>query len=105
VGAPLATVLLARRSWIAPLLVLCVAGEGIYLKAVAYPAMDESVSARGLWHHLQSEKAPVCDAGVERTWLYGLNFYRAAELPKCSASFKLALRSEGRKKPVLKILR
>ena len=105
VGVPIATVLLARRSWIAPLLVLCVAGEGIYLKAVAYPAMDESVSARGLWHHLQSEKAPVCDAGVERTWLYGLNFYRAAELPKCSASFKLALRSEGRKKPVLKILR
>ena len=105
VAVPLATMLLARRSWIAPLLVLCVAGEGIYLKAVAYPAMDENVSARGLWHDLQEEKMPVCDAGVERTWLYGLNFYRGAELPQCSASFKLALRSEDRKKPVLKILR
>jgi 4-amino-4-deoxy-L-arabinose transferase-like glycosyltransferase len=105
VGVPIATVLLARRSWIALLLVLCVAGEGIYLKAVAYPAMEENVSARGLWQDLQKEKTPVCDAGVERTWLYGLNFYHGAEIPKCSASFNLALRSEDTKKPVLKILR
>jgi len=103
VGVPLATLLLARRSWVAVLLILCVAGEGIYLKAVAYPALDESVSARGLWRELQ--QAPICDGGVERTWLYGLNFYRGETLPECNASFRLALRSEGGGKPVLKVLK
>jgi 4-amino-4-deoxy-L-arabinose transferase-like glycosyltransferase len=105
VALPLAAVVLARRSWVAALLVLCAAGEGIYLKAVAYPALDKNVSARTLWQDLQKEKTPICDGGVERTWLYGLNFYRGAEMPECSASFKLALRSEGRKKPVLKVLK
>ena len=105
VALPLASVMLARRSWAASLLVLCSAGEGIYLKAVAYPALDENVSARALWKDLEKEKMPICNAGVERTWLYGLNFYRGAEMPECSASFKLALRSEGRKKPVLKALK
>jgi 4-amino-4-deoxy-L-arabinose transferase-like glycosyltransferase len=104
VAVPLATLLLARRSWLAPLLILCVAGEGIYLKAVAYPALDEYVSARGLWHELEREKTPICDGGVERTWLYGLNFYRGEALPECNASFRLALRSEGGK-PVLKVLK
>jgi hypothetical protein len=105
VAVPLATLLLARRSWVAPLLVLCVACEGIYLKAVAYPALDENVSARVLWRDLQKEKSPICDAGVERTWLYGINFYRGTALPECSASFRLALRSEDRNKPVLKLLK
>jgi 4-amino-4-deoxy-L-arabinose transferase-like glycosyltransferase len=104
VAVPLATLLLARRSWVAPLLILCVAGEGIYLKAVAYPVLDEHVSARGLWRELQREKTPICDGGVERTWLYGLNFYRGEALPDCNASFRLALRSEGGK-PVLKLLK
>jgi 4-amino-4-deoxy-L-arabinose transferase-like glycosyltransferase len=105
VAVPLATLLLARRSWVAPLLVLCVAGEGIYLKAIAYPALDENVSARVLWRDLQKEKSPICDAGGERTWRYGINFYRGAALPECSASFRLALRSEDKKKPVLKVLK
>jgi 4-amino-4-deoxy-L-arabinose transferase-like glycosyltransferase len=105
VAVPLATLLLARRSWVAPLLILCVAGEGIYLKAVAYPALDEYVSARGLWRELQHEETPLCDGGVDRTWLYGLNFYRSEALPECNASFKLALRSEGGGKPALKVLK
>ena len=105
VAVPLATLLLARRSWVVLLLILCVAGEGIYLKAVAYPALDEYVSARGLWRELQRETNPICDGGVDRTWLYGLNFYRGETLPECNASFKLALRSEGGGKPVLKVLK
>lgn len=105
VAAPLAALLLARRSWIGPLLILCVAGEGIYLKAVDYPALDERVSARGLWRELQQEKTALCDGGVERTWLYGLNFYRGETLPPCSANSTLALRSEGNGKLVLKVLK
>jgi 4-amino-4-deoxy-L-arabinose transferase-like glycosyltransferase len=104
VAVPLAALLLGRRSWVALLLVLCVAGEGIYLKAVAYPALDKYVSARGLWRELQHEETPLCDGGVDRTWLYGLNFYRGEALPECDPSFKLALRSEGGK-PALKVLK
>jgi hypothetical protein len=90
---------------VAPLLVLCVAAEGIYLKAATYPVLDEQVSARGLWREIRNEKTPICDGGVERTWLYGLNFYRGAALPECSPDFTLALRSEANGKPVFKSLK
>ena len=102
-AVPLVTLLVARRSWVAPLLVLCVAGEGIYLKGTTYPILDEQVSARGLWRELQKQNDSFCDGGIERDWLYGLNFYRGEALPVCSASYKLALRSEGGK-PILKSL-
>ena len=49
VTSPLAVLVLARRSWVGMLLVLCVVGGGVFLKTSAYPPIDQTVSARSLW--------------------------------------------------------
>jgi 4-amino-4-deoxy-L-arabinose transferase-like glycosyltransferase len=103
VVAPLAAVWFGRRSWLSALLVLCVVAGGILLKATAYPALDERVSARGLWREVQREKVSVCDAGINREWAYGLSFYRGSELPACGSGvgYDRELRAKGRERPSL----
>ncbi|HMF77198.1 MAG TPA: hypothetical protein VK604_16185, partial [Bryobacteraceae bacterium] len=106
VAAPLATLLLAKRSWRPPLLILSVVAGGIYLKVTAYPAIDETVSARALWQEIQPRSASVCDGGMNRDWLYGLNYYQGASIPPCgSGHFDFALRAQGRARPELFDLR
>ena len=101
IAVPVAVVFLARRSWIALLLVLCIVAGGIYLKTVAYPLLDRNVSARQLWHQLR-EVQSVCDGGVNRDWMYGLSFYRGSALPACNnTKFSFMLRSEGHGPPIL----
>jgi 4-amino-4-deoxy-L-arabinose transferase-like glycosyltransferase len=102
VAAPIVVWLLARRTWRAPLLILSVVAGGIYLKVAAYPAIDQTVSARALWEEIQAHSASLCDGGIHRDWLYGLEFYRGAVIPPCgSGDFESALRSRGRGRPEL----
>jgi 4-amino-4-deoxy-L-arabinose transferase-like glycosyltransferase len=102
VAAPLAAWFLARRSWRAPLLILSVVAGGIYLKVAAYPAIDRTVSARALWEEIQPRSASICDAGINRSWLYGLEFYRGFSIPPCgNGNFDFELRAYGRKRPEL----
>ncbi|MBV9084397.1 MAG: hypothetical protein JOZ62_17115, partial [Acidobacteriaceae bacterium] len=99
-AAPLAVIVLARRSWAAPLLVLCVVASGIYLKAACYPVLDRSDSARGLWREIEGISAELCDAGTNRDWIYGLNFYRGSAIPECrSSAAHFEIRSSGRGQP------
>ena len=106
VAAPLAALLLAKRSWRPSLLILSVVAGGIYLKVTAYPAIDETVSARALWQEIQPRSASVCDGGMNRDWLYGLNYYQGASIPPCgSGHFDFALRAQGRARPALFDLR
>jgi hypothetical protein len=102
-AAPLAVLLLGRRSWLVVLLVLCVVAGGILLKTTAYPVLDEKVSARGLWRELQNDHVAVCDGGINRAWAYGISFYRGSELPVCGHGLisERALRSRGRDRPVV----
>lgn len=85
IGAPIAVVLLAKRSWAAPLLVLCIVAGGLYLKIVSDPILDDQVSARGLWRNVKGDSPQLCDGGIDRHWLYGLSFYRDALIPPCSS--------------------
>jgi 4-amino-4-deoxy-L-arabinose transferase-like glycosyltransferase len=102
IAAPIAVWFLARRAWRAPLLILSVVAGGIYLKVAAYPAIDQSVSARALWEEIQPHGNSLCDAGIHRDWLYGLEFYRGASIPPCgSGNFDFALRAQGRARPEL----
>lgn len=103
VVAPLAALALARRSWVTTLLVLCVVGGGMLMKATAYKVLDESVSARGLWREIERRDLSVCDGGINRDWAYGLSFYRGRALPVCGSSDEDAweLRANGREKPKL----
>ena len=102
IAAPLAVVLLARRSWIPILLVLAIVAGGIYLKAVCYPVIDDHVSARGLWRRIQPVANEVCDGGTNRDWIYGLNFYKPSPIPYCGTGpFRFMMRSVGRNQPTL----
>lgn len=102
VVAPLAALVLGRKSWLSVLLVLCVVAGGILVKATAYPVLDEKVSARGLWREVERRQLTVCDGGINREWAYGLSFYRGRELPVCASGgeYQWELRATGRERPV-----
>ena len=103
VVAPLAALALGRRSWLTTLLVLCVVGGGMLVKATAYKVLDERVSARGLWREIERKQLNVCDGGINRDWAYGLSFYRGSELPACEGGgqYEWELRAKGRERPKL----
>jgi hypothetical protein len=100
---PVAAMLIARRSWAGPILVLCVVVAGLYLKIETFPALDKQVSPRGLWREIRDKSDSICDAGTNREWLYGLEFYRGAPFPVCASGrrFEFEIRSSGRARPVV----
>ncbi len=56
-----------------------------YLKGVAFPALDERVSARAFWRANSRQIVTSCvGAEVRREWLYGLNYYADRALPDCA---------------------
>jgi 4-amino-4-deoxy-L-arabinose transferase-like glycosyltransferase len=84
VAAPLAVVLLTRRSWAPILLVLCAIGGGFFIKIVTFPMLDQQVSARTFWHEqIQPIANNVCEEWIKRDWVYGLSFYRGELIPPC----------------------
>lgn len=102
IAAPLATLLLGRRTWILLLLVLCIVAGGMFLKTSAYPILDENVSARGLWREIQRRHLTVCNGGINRDWTYGLSFYAGTALPNCGdGHYDARLVTHGRARPTL----
>ena len=89
----LAAVAVALGAWLleargkrvaAVLAVAAGAAVGIgYLKTVATPELDRSVSARGLWREIGGRAGEVCIGNVKRDWEYGLNYYSVTPLPDC----------------------
>jgi 4-amino-4-deoxy-L-arabinose transferase-like glycosyltransferase len=103
---PIVAVLVARRSWLCPVLVLCVVSAGFYLKIVADPILDQRVSARGLWRQIGAGGPTICDGGISRDWLYGLSFYRGALIPPCPANnSRYVLRMRPHEVPTLEPVR
>jgi len=101
-GAPIAAVLLARRAWAGILLVLCFVAGGLFVKIVAFPVLDRTVSPRGPWQQLQHVKGSVCNDWLGRKWEYGLALYRGEPYPVCGTGvYDFALQSHGRDLPIL----
>jgi 4-amino-4-deoxy-L-arabinose transferase-like glycosyltransferase len=101
-AAPLLVILLARRAWLMPLLVLCIVASGLYVKAVCFPVLDRQVSARSLWRSVEPYSNEICDGGTNRDWIYGLNFYRGVSIPSCGGDrFRFMIRSNGRALPAI----
>ena len=99
---PIVAVLVARRTWAAPVLVLCIVAGGFYLKIVSYPVLDRNVSPRGFWRDSKSISGTLCDGGVNRDWTYGISYYRGGLLPACTGGHaEVRLRSEGHGRPVI----
>ncbi len=100
--APVAAILLGRRSWTGILLVLCLVAGALFLKIVSFPILDRSVSPRGVWRQIKNTPGTVCDEWLDRYWQYGLAFYRGDPYPACdSGKFTFHLRSRGRGRPIL----
>jgi len=56
----------------------------VYLKSVAAPELDRTVSSRALWSRISSRANEVCLDQIDRNWRYGLNYYSGTPLPECS---------------------
>jgi len=102
IAVPVAAVLLAKRSWLFPLLCLCVVSAGFYLKIVTDPILDERVSARGFWRHIEAKSSELCNGGISREWLFGLSFYRGALIPPCQpGTLQFVLRMQTHEVPTI----
>jgi 4-amino-4-deoxy-L-arabinose transferase-like glycosyltransferase len=64
-------------------LALTVAGVGA-LKVVAFPVLDQAVSARAFWRSIEPRARQACVASVNRGWRYNLNYYSGDPLPDCA---------------------
>jgi 4-amino-4-deoxy-L-arabinose transferase-like glycosyltransferase len=99
---PLGFALMARRSWLGPILIFSCVAVSLFLKEVTYPLLDRDVSPRGLWREIQPQIGDVCDGGLHRAWQYGLAFYIGQPLPPCTTgAFKWELQQRGNERPAL----
>ena len=73
-----------RRLAAVVLIAAGVAAGTVYLKRVAAPELDRTVSARAFWREISGRANEVCVDRIERNWRYGLNYYSGTPLPECS---------------------
>lgn len=89
-----AGVLAAMREWQSTrtstvLLITLFATLGIvYVKRMAYPVLDERISARPLWQSIEPRQRDICTGNMHRNWRYGLNYYAGKPLPDCQVVTK-----------------
>lgn len=104
---PVATLFVARKSWLVPLMVLCVTACGIFLKHSVDPVLDREVSPRGLYREqVKNLPGELCDGGNPRRWIYGLSFYRGRFIPPCGPrGFDFKIESRGHEIPKIISLR
>jgi 4-amino-4-deoxy-L-arabinose transferase-like glycosyltransferase len=57
----------------------------LYLKIAVVPRLDFVASVRPLWKRMEPDRASACVGEVQRSWVYGLNYYSISPLPPCSA--------------------
>jgi 4-amino-4-deoxy-L-arabinose transferase-like glycosyltransferase len=82
-ATPLVVAAYARRFIAAGLLLLSMAVAVIEVKSSIFPVLDQQASPRGFWREIAPQSNEVCDAGLHRSWQYGLAFYRGSVIPPC----------------------
>ena len=106
IAIPLFVMMLPARSFPGLLLVLCMALEGMFLKAVAYPVMDARVSPRSLWQSIAGIADQTCDGGTDRDWIFGLDYYRGESYSPCGSNhFQYVIRTHGHEVPKIERLK
>jgi 4-amino-4-deoxy-L-arabinose transferase-like glycosyltransferase len=89
VGVAAAAWLLESRGRRLAAVVLIAAGATagmVYVKRVAAPELDRTVSSRALWREISGRANGVCVDQIDRNWRYGLNYYSGTPLPECSGA-------------------
>ncbi len=71
----------AKRQQAVQVLVLAAGLAALFIKIATFPRMDALASARNIWRRVADR--PVCVEDINRSWLYGLNYYAGKQLPKC----------------------
>lgn len=99
---PVALTLFLRPTWRPIGLAACTVLGMLFLKSAAYPVIDRTISPRTYSRMHAAELDRTCNAGVNRDWLYGINYYRSADLPTCEGGhFLWMLRTANRGTPEL----
>lgn len=75
-----------RRAAAAALTACAAAAGFVFIQLSAAPALDQVVSARGLWRKASARQDEICIERLHRAWRYGLAYYAGAPLPDCAAS-------------------
>ncbi len=74
----------AGRCATAVLAVVAAATLGVaWIERQTFPALDRTVSARGMWRQIEPLRSQVCVGEANRSWLYGLDYYAVTPLPDC----------------------
>ncbi|MBI5083966.1 MAG: glycosyltransferase family 39 protein [Acidobacteria bacterium] len=77
----------AGRRLHAVVLVAALASLGfVFVKFTTGPALDQAVSARGLWRKVAPRANSTCVDSLHRSWRYGLNYYSVVPLPDCDTA-------------------
>jgi 4-amino-4-deoxy-L-arabinose transferase-like glycosyltransferase len=77
----------AGRRASAAAIAACAAAAGFaYMQSSAAPALDQIVSARGMWRRAAPHRDEICIGRLHRAWQYGLAYYAGAPLPDCESS-------------------
>lgn len=76
----------SRRAAAVCAIALAMAAAAAWIAAAAYPALDRTVSARGVWREIEDRAAHVCVGDVNRGWRYNLNYYSDIPLPACAGA-------------------
>jgi hypothetical protein len=63
-------------------IVLCVTASVVFVIWTAYPILDQTVSARGIYR-AQAVGSPLCAPGSNRSLRYGLDYYAHHPIPDC----------------------
>jgi 4-amino-4-deoxy-L-arabinose transferase-like glycosyltransferase len=82
-ATPLVVAAYARKFVAASLLFLSMTVAVIEVKSSIFPVLDQQASPRGFWREIAAQSNEVCDAGLHRSWQYGLAFYRGSAIPPC----------------------
>ena len=75
-------VIRSRAASVALVAITAAAGY-LWIKAEAFPFIDQAATARPVWHQIQSLNTPLCVKELPRDWRYGLNYYTQKPLPDC----------------------
>ncbi|MBI5280997.1 MAG: glycosyltransferase family 39 protein [Candidatus Solibacter usitatus] len=92
----------ARRIHAVTLVAALAALGLLFVKFSAGPALDQAVSARGLWRKVAPRAQSTCVDSLHRAWRYGLNYYSVVPLPDCDGgNARFMLRQEPNSIPRL----
>ena len=84
-----------RKEWAVLTAAMAAVAALLYLKAAAFPPMEQRVSVRAFWQAHQPGIAGACLDAVSRTRVYGLNYYAARPLPPCAGGSPRIVMSDG----------